>query len=92
MLDLDQPGDAVHQHTGFAGTGAGKHALAPQRRGDGLALGIVEGVQQEGEIFIHRAAFYRGAENPGKPVRHPVRTPWRHSAAGRSTHFAAGAG
>ena len=42
LLDLDQPGDAMHQHAGFTGTGASKHQLTPKRGGDGLALGIVE--------------------------------------------------
>lgn len=46
----------MHQHAGFTGTGAGKHQLTPERGRYGLALGIVEGVQQEGEVVcVHRA-------------------------------------
>ena len=60
LLDLDQPGDAVHQHAGFTGTGAGKHQLTPERGRYGLALGIVKGVQQEGEVVCaHRAILGR---------------------------------
>jgi hypothetical protein len=67
LLDLDQPGDAVHQHTGFAGTGAGKHQLTPQRGRYGLALSVVEGVQEEGEIVAHRGIL--GARiGEGKPM------------------------
>ena len=50
-----QPGDAVHQYAGFALTGTGEDQLTPQRRGYGLALGIVQGVQEEGEIVMHGA-------------------------------------
>ncbi|MNM43662.1 hypothetical protein D3C81_545430 [compost metagenome] len=61
LLDLDQPGDAVHQHAGFTGAGAGKHQLTPHRGRYGLALGIVEGIQQEGEVVCaHRAILGRG--------------------------------
>lgn len=54
VLDLDQPGDPVHQHAGLARAGAGEDQLAAQRRGHGLALRVVEGVQQEGEVVVHR--------------------------------------
>ena len=63
LLYLDQPGDTVHQHAGFTGTGAGKHQLTPERGRYGLALGIVEGVQQEGEVVcVHPAILGRGRE------------------------------
>ncbi len=39
-----QPGDAVHQHAGFAGASAGEHQLTPQRGCYSLALGVVEGI------------------------------------------------
>ena len=42
VFDLDQPGDTVHQHTGFAGTSAGQDQLTPDTGRDGLTLGIVE--------------------------------------------------
>ena len=44
VFDLDQPGDTVHQHTGFAGTCAGQNQLTPDTGRDGLTLGIVEGI------------------------------------------------
>ena len=53
VLDLDQPGDAVHQHPGLARAGTGQHQLATERSGDSLALGIIEGVEQKGEVFAH---------------------------------------
>ncbi|MNC08135.1 hypothetical protein D3C75_557090 [compost metagenome] len=67
LLHLDQPGNAVHQHSGFTGTGASKHQLTPERGRYGLALGIVEGIQQEGEVVCaHRAILGRGRKW-GKP-------------------------
>ncbi len=67
LLHLDQPGNAVHQHAGFTGTGASKHQLTPERGRYGLALGIVEGIQQEGEVVCaHRAILGRGRKW-GKP-------------------------
>ncbi|MNO78142.1 hypothetical protein D3C76_692700 [compost metagenome] len=81
LLDLDQPGDAVHQHAGFTGTGAGKHQLTPERGGYGLALGVIEGVQQEGEVVcahpaILGAGWLRGKRllyefPPLRAVAHP---------------------
>ncbi|MNT30222.1 hypothetical protein D3C72_1660050 [compost metagenome] len=65
----------MHQHTGFAGTGAGKHQLTPQRGRYGLALGVVEGVQEEGEIVAHRGILGMWL-GEGKPT-----TGW---SAGRS--------
>ncbi|MNH08263.1 hypothetical protein D3C79_676740 [compost metagenome] len=55
LLDLDQPGDAVHQHTGLAGAGTGQDQLTTNGGRYGLALGVVEGVQQEREIIAHPA-------------------------------------
>ena len=48
--DFMQPGDAVGQHPGLAGTGAGKDQVVSGRRGNGLALGCVEPVEQVGNI------------------------------------------
>ncbi len=53
-LDLDQPGDAVHQHPGLARAGTGQDQLATQGRGHGLTLGIVEGIEQQGDVVVHR--------------------------------------
>lgn len=51
----------MHQHAGFTGAGASKHQLTPELGRDGLALSIVEGVQQEGEVIcVHRAILGRG--------------------------------
>jgi len=66
VLDLDQPGDTVHQHTGFAGASTGQDQLTTHGGSYGLALGIVEGVQQEGEIIAHRGIL-GGRATPGKP-------------------------
>jgi hypothetical protein len=46
LLDLDQPGDTVHQHTGFAGASTSQDQLTPDLGSYGLALGIVERVKQ----------------------------------------------
>ena len=54
VFDLDQPGDTVHQHPGFTRAGTGQDQLTANGGGYGLALGIVEGVQQKGEIIAHR--------------------------------------
>jgi hypothetical protein len=54
VFDLDQPGDTVHQHSGFTGTSTGQDQLTANGGCYGLALGIVEGVQQKGEIIAHR--------------------------------------
>ncbi|MCY1528703.1 hypothetical protein D9M68_638170 [compost metagenome] len=66
MLDLDQPGDAVHQHTGFAGAGTSQHQLPAQAGRYGLALSIVEGVQEKREIVAHRGILGGGGRQ-GKP-------------------------
>jgi hypothetical protein len=51
MLGLDQPGDAMHQHPGLAAAGAGQHQAIAAGSSDGLALGIVEGVENVGDVF-----------------------------------------
>ncbi|MND55223.1 hypothetical protein D3C81_526210 [compost metagenome] len=53
LLDLDQPGDAVHQHSGLTRAGTGQDQLTTDGGRYGLALGVVEGVQQEREIIAH---------------------------------------
>jgi hypothetical protein len=66
VFDLDQPGDTVHQHSGFTGTSTGQDQLTTHGGSYGLALGIVEGVQQKGEIIAHWSILgCRGT--PGKP-------------------------
>ncbi|KPZ19749.1 Uncharacterized protein ALO56_05260 [Pseudomonas viridiflava] len=54
LLDLHQPGDAMHQHTGFAGASTGQDQLTTQGGGYGLTLGIVEGIKKKREIIAHR--------------------------------------
>jgi hypothetical protein len=54
ILDLDQPGDTMHKYTGFAGASASENQLTTHRGSYGLALGIVEGIKQKGEIIAHR--------------------------------------
>jgi hypothetical protein len=44
----------VHQHAGFTGASTGQDQLTANGGCYGLALGIVEGVQQKGEIIAHR--------------------------------------
>ena len=41
VFQLDQPGNAVHQHAGLAGARTGKHQLPAQGRSHSLALGVV---------------------------------------------------
>ncbi len=59
VFDLDQPGDTVHQHPGLTGAGASQD--------HGLALGIVEGVQQKGEIVIAHRRILGCWLRAGKP-------------------------
>src|SRR3546814_1436841 len=49
-VDLVQPGDAMGQHPGLAGTGAREHQVMASGRGDGLALGRVQPIEQVGDI------------------------------------------
>jgi hypothetical protein len=53
-FDLIQPGDPVHQYAGLARASASQYQLTSQRRGHGLALSIVKGIQEEREIVVHR--------------------------------------
>ena len=62
-LHLDQPGDAVHQHPGLAGAGAGEHQGGAGWRGDRLALGCVEAIEYCG--YIHFYIVTRGRPVPG---------------------------
>ncbi len=62
VLDLDQPGDTVHQHSGFTGASTGQDQLTANGGRYGLALGIVEGVQQKGEIIAHRRILWPAGE------------------------------
>ena len=41
LFDLDQPGNTVHQHAGFAGAGTSQHQLLTEAGGDRLALGVI---------------------------------------------------
>jgi hypothetical protein len=52
LLHLDQPGDAVHQHAGLAGAGAGQHQPIAGLGGHRLALGVVQGIENVG--YVHR--------------------------------------
>ena len=56
----------MHQHSGFTGTSTGQDQLTTHAGSYGLALGIVEGVQQKGEIIAHRGIL-GGGVTPGKP-------------------------
>ena len=62
VFDLDQPGDAVHQHSGFTGASTGQDQLTANGGRYGLALGIVEGVKQKREIIAHRRILWPTAE------------------------------
>jgi hypothetical protein len=44
----------MHKYTGFAGASASENQLTTHRGSYGLALGIVEGIKQKGEIIAHR--------------------------------------
>ncbi len=66
ILDLDQPGNAVHQHAGFTGAGTGQHQLAAHTRGNSLALGIIKRGNQEFGVILHRGIL-GGCVRQGKP-------------------------
>ena len=53
-LHLDEPGDAMHQHPGLAAAGPGQHQAVAAASGDGLALGVVEGGEDGGDVFHGR--------------------------------------
>ncbi len=70
LLHPVQPGGTVHQHAGLATARTGEHQLAPARGTDGLALGIVEGVEEIGDV--HGAECINPRGRPGgrrRPVR-----------------------
>ncbi len=87
-LGEDQPGDAMHQHAGLAGAGAGQHQLAAQRGGHSLHLGIVEGRDEEFGVVLHRGIL-GGRPRQGKPMtgrsarRHAACVPERPPKVGR---------
>ena len=47
---LIQPTDAVGQHPGFSGTGAGQHQIRTGLGADGLALRRIQGINEAGDI------------------------------------------
>ena len=53
-LDIDQPGDTMHQHAGLAATGTGQHHQRIWRRAHGLTLGVIERVDNAGDIHGQR--------------------------------------
>ena len=52
LLRLQVPGDTVHQHPGLAAAGAGQHQDIAGRRGDRLALRLIQPFQNSG--YVHR--------------------------------------
>ena len=73
-LDLDQPFDAVREHARLATARTGKHERGQRRRGDRLALRIVE--RREDMRDVHgKAADSTGAAGPWRTVPGPVREP-----------------
>ena len=53
-VDADDPRDAVHEHARLAAAGAGEHERRAIRRRDGLALRVVQRVDDVGDV--HRVA------------------------------------
>ncbi|KAG1253715.1 hypothetical protein G6F68_011200 [Rhizopus microsporus] len=49
-IDFMQPGDAVGEYAGLAGTGTGQHPVVAGGSGDGFALGRVQAIKQVGDI------------------------------------------
>ncbi len=43
-LHADQPGDAMHQHAGFAAARTREHQHGLMRRRHGFPLGVIEGI------------------------------------------------
>ncbi len=74
-VHLVQPGDAVGQHAGLAGTGAGEDEIVARRGGHGLALGRVQPVEEVGDIHggilpaRRRWSFLRQTMPSARPVR-----------------------
>ena len=50
LLDLDQPGDTVHQHPCFTATRARQDQLVGSRCGNSGALGVIKGIKEQGNI------------------------------------------
>ena len=51
---LDEPGDAMHQDPGLAAAGPGQYQAVAATGGHGLALGVVEGGEEGGDVFHGR--------------------------------------
>ena len=49
-LDVDEPGSAMHEHAGLAAAGAGNDEGRLGRRGDRLALSLVQGFEDRGDV------------------------------------------
>ncbi len=68
-LDVDQPGGPVHQDARLAAAGAGDDQRRLGGRRDGLALRIVEGFENRGDVHearkFSRIARVFGTSNPG---------------------------
>ena len=61
---LDEPGDTMHEYAGLAAASACQHQHRTDRCGDCLALGIVEGIKDRGEV--HRVQSGRkGGDSTG---------------------------
>ena len=54
LVGVDQEGDAVREHARLAAAGAGEDQQRPLAVRDGLALGLVEVLQQLLEVFCMR--------------------------------------
>ena len=81
--DFVEPADAVREHARLAGTGAGEHEVMTGRRGDGLALGFVQPVEQVGNI--HRGIL-GDAAGRARPVDGVAPHPSLSPQAGRGLH------
>src|SRR5690606_34968175 len=82
--DFIEPGDTVGEYAGLAGTGASEDQVMAGRRGDGLALGCIQPVEQVGNIHArilrHRAG--RGLSTAyGPSVLNRARCGCRHATA-----------
>ena len=70
--DANDPRDAVHEHARLAAAGAGQHERRAIGRRDGLALRVVQRVDDVGNV--HRVAKGRAAERIGLQERHAGQT------------------
>ena len=64
----DQPFDAVREHARLAAARAGEHERGQERRGDRLALRIVERREDVGDVH-GKAADSTGPAGPWRTVR-----------------------